>query len=222
MVLDTILEHGNYVMVSIHDRGCGIPKEFIDKIFDPYFTTKPKGTGIGLASVYSIIKKHGGYIQVESEEKIGTNFVFYLPAAKTKNTEKGSKDNARKNSSPHILIMDDDIDIGKILIKILNKIGYAAELTKEGTEAIFRYQEALSGNHPFDIVIMDLTIRGGMGGREACGHILKIDPKAKIIVSSGYSNDPILARYEDYGFVDVLVKPFSIDNMIKAIKRLVD
>ncbi len=219
------LEPGDYIKISIKDQGHGIPKENIKNIFDPYFTTKQSGNGLGLASVYSIIKRHGGHIYVRSVETKGTIFEIYLPASKKTIDMKDNKNDVSvKKEEPkghgRILIMDDDAMIREVVSDMLIHMGYEVECSEEGSEACIKYREAMEKNKKFDAVIMDLTIPGGMGGQEAVKEILKIDPLAKIIVSSGYSNDPVMADYESYGFAGVIVKPFQMNDLKSIMNKI--
>ncbi len=211
------IKPGNYIHISIADEGIGISQENLTKIFDPYFTTKTKGSGLGLATSYSIIKKHEGCIEVESEENVGTIFHIYLPASKKVSSAESdsSKDQQTVafNGKGTILVMDDEEIIRDIVGELLIHLGYEVEFAQNGTEAIDLYCKSLEQKKPFDAVIMDLTIPGGMGGKEAMEELLKIDPKVKSIVSSGYSNDPVMAQYKEYGFSGIARKPFDIKEI---------
>jgi PAS domain S-box-containing protein len=205
------LSPGNYVKISIKDNGCGIAKEYLTKIFDPYFTTKQKGIGLGLATTYSIIKRHHGHITVESRMGEGTIFTFFLPAS-----EKGFElEEIKHHLKTHgkILVMDDDEMIRRLMPLLLPRLGYEVQLAVDGIEAIDLYEKARSSDKPFDLVIMDLTIPGGMGGKETIEKLLVLDPSIKAIVSSGYSNDPVMANYRQYGFKSVITKPYNINNL---------
>lgn len=211
---------GSYVMIAVEDQGVGIPKKHLEKIFDPYFTTKQKGSGLGLATSYSIIKRHNGHIQAESKEGSGSKFTFYLPAARQiQEKQNGSSLSARKGAGK-ILIMDDDDMVRDVAGRILTRLGYEIEYARDGMEAITLYTHALGTGSPFNLVIMDLTIPGGMGGKEAVKQIREIDPSVKAIVSSGYSNDPIMARYQDYGFIGVVSKPYTIKVLGEAVQKV--
>jgi PAS domain S-box-containing protein len=215
------LPPGRYTVISIEDRGMGIPQENLNRIFDPYFTTKKKGSGLGLSITHSIIVKHGGYIEVSSVLNKGTRFTIYLPS-----TEKPvcSMTESRSISSPttgSILIMDDEEDILSVLSQLLTARGYRVECATRGEEAIPMYEKALDEGRPYDLVIMDLTIKGGLGGKEAIQELRRIDPFVTAIVSSGYSNDPVMANYRDYGFSAVVEKPYRIKDMIGKIQGLI-
>lgn len=212
------LKTGNYVMLRISDTGCGIPKKNISKIFDPFYSTKSNGTGLGLTSTYSIIKKHRGYIEVNSLENTGTTFTIYLKSARIPVQKINSATKTSEtNNSGTILIMDDENYILEILVKMLKHQGYAVDCARSGEEAIKLYSEKLSQNQSYDHVILDLTVYGGMGGKETILELKKIDPDVKAIVSSGYSDNPVMANYREYGFTSVLTKPYAIEDVIKAL-----
>ena len=216
------LNSGNYVLLSIEDQGTGIIQEHLNKIFDPYFTTKQAGSGLGLASCYSIIKHHGGSITVTSEENQGTTFIIYLPVAPLQGYAERPKPIAPVPiASGKILIMDDEEMIRNVAGALLKTIGYQVDFAADGRETIRKYQEARTNHSPFDAVIMDLTIPGGMGGKETIGKLLEIDPQVKAIVSSGYANDRIMANYGDYGFSDVVAKPYRLDELGRAVERII-
>jgi PAS domain S-box-containing protein len=212
------LPPGKYIELLFQDTGTGIPPEHISRIFDPYFSSKSTGSGLGLAISYSIIKNHDGMITVSSKLGQGTIFSILLPAALNKNTNQpGKQDEFTKIAAHKILIMDDDITVREIMTAMLNFIGCSVDQACDGKEAIALYIQAKNEGVPFDLVIMDLTIPGGMGGKEAIAALLPLDHTAKAVVSSGYANDPIMASYQEYGFCAVLSKPFKIDELIKVI-----
>ncbi|MBF0102762.1 MAG: PAS domain S-box protein [Desulfobacterales bacterium] len=204
-----VLSPGNYVKISVKDNGIGISEKHLSKIFDPYFTTKQKGSGLGLATTYSIIKRHNGHISVESKIGIGSTFYIYLPAIdfKLSVTQKERKVEHKRHGK--ILIMDDQEMLLTIAGKLFKHLGYETAFAIDGKQAIDIYKEAFQSTNPFYLVILDLTIPGGMGGVEAMMQLLKIDPNIKAIVSSGYSNDPVMANYREYGFCGILPKPFT-------------
>ncbi|MFQ6062657.1 MAG: PAS domain S-box protein [Methanosarcinales archaeon] len=214
------LKEGKYVKVSIEDQGIGIPKEYLQKIFDPYFTTKQKGSGLGLTTSYSIIKKHDGLITVQSEVGVGTNFCIYIPAA-----QKEIKKEVKKRpieGKGKILVMDDEQDIREFLGEVLTLLGYDAALAKDGSEAIELYKKAKESAQPFDAVILDLTIRGGKGGEETIQKLIEIDPEIKAIVSSGYSNDHVMSDFRKYGFSAVITKPYTIEELSEILNKILD
>jgi CheY-like chemotaxis protein len=202
------LEKGDYIKISIKDRGTGISEEHMTKIFDPYFTTKEKGSGLGLATAYSIVKRHYGHIEVESTLGLGTTFHIYLPASKEKALDKKPSEAKPISGKGNILIMDDDELVRDSLGQILESLGYHSEFAIDGREAVEAYRNAMASGQPFDVVIMDLTIPGGAGGKDTIEKLKKVDPNIKAIVSSGYSHDPVMANYCDYGFKAVLTKPY--------------
>jgi CheY-like chemotaxis protein len=222
------LKKGNYVKLSITDQGVGISKEILGKIFDPYFSTKnmgtQKGMGLGLSICHSIIKKHNGDIVAESVSETGTSFHFYLPASKeTTVTQKFPKVPEKEKlilGKGRILVMDDEKMVIKITGHILNRLGYDASFSKDGAQALEMYVKAMDLQNPFDAVILDLTVRGGMGGKEAIKKLIEIDPKIKAIVSSGYSNSPVMTNYKDYGFVGVIAKPYNINELSKKLNEV--
>ena len=216
------LPQGDYVSVSIEDYGTGISPEHVSKIFDPYFTTKEKGTGLGLATVYSILKRHDGLVTVESEIGKGTIFHLYLPASAKRAPSKGSDTTilTRGSASGRILVMDDESAIRTLLTAILKHFGYDTTTVRDGAEAIREYKEARDKGRPYSAVIMDLTIPGGMGGKETIRALREIDPMIKAIVSSGYSNDPVLAEYQKYGFVARVEKPYRMQELGKTLREI--
>jgi PAS domain S-box-containing protein len=210
---------GDFVHITIQDTGDGIPREIMDKIFDPYFTTKKKGNGLGLAICHSIIKKHGGHITVRPNLQQGTLFSIYLPAAAPR-VDSVTDEQRQKKSAPRstkIMVMDDDPMLRDLAKAQLNSLGHEAVLVRDGAEAISIYQKMLESDKPVDLVILDLTIPGGMGGREAAQKLLLINPEAKLVVASGYSNDPVLADCEKHGFHASVAKPFNMKELSDVI-----
>jgi signal transduction histidine kinase len=221
------LKDGKYVKISFEDSGIGIPEEHIPKIFDPFFTTKDKRSGIGLSTAYSIIKKHNGYITAESKLGIGTTIYIYLPAVSELKIDDFRLTNERMASSvqssikKRVLVMDDKEIVRDVAGKMLELIGYEVDFAKDGIEAIETYKKAREGGCPFDAVIMDLTIPGGMGGKEAIKKLKEIDPEVLAIVSSGYSDDDIMAEFREYGFSGVVAKPYSIKELGEIVDRVI-
>lgn len=212
---------GNYVKMSIRDNGAGIPVDILDNIFDPYFSTKAKGTGLGLAITHSIVSKHGGHITVDSVANVGTTFTVYLPASEQSIVPSPAEEKHNSHVGKlRFMIMDDEELVRNIFKTMLEQLGHEVVLTKDGLEAIRLYQEAMAANEAIDCVIMDLTIPGGMGGKEAVRELLAIDPGAKVIVSSGYSNDPVMSNFEEYGFCSAIKKPFQLTDLFTLIDRL--
>jgi len=218
-----LLKEGKYIRVFIEDQGIGIPKELLGKIFDPYFTTKQKGSGLGLSTAYSIIHKHAGVITVESALGVGTTFCIYLPASKKIAARKASThEEASIIRQGKILVMDDEEMVRELARELWSIIGYEVGLAKDGKEAIELYSKAKEVGKPFDIVMLDLTIPGGMGGRETIKRLLEIDPDVKAIVASGYSNDPIMADCKAYGFISAVTKPYNIEELRKLVGEIID
>ena len=197
-------------------------EEHLNKIFDPYFTTSQKGHGLGLTTSYSIIKKHDGDINISSSVGSGTTVTIYLPAYPEQTVEYKNSPALTLRGQGNILIMDDEDIIRETLGKMLKRLGYTVRTATDGLNAINLYQEARHLSEPFDIVMMDLTIAGGMGGRETVQKLLEIDPAAKVSVSSGYSNDPVMADYQNYGFCGVLPKPYKIEEVNQILHALLD
>ena len=216
-----LLESGKYLKISIEDQGIGIPEEHLTKIFDPYFTTKQKGSGLGLATTYSIIKNHSGHIAVESKLSVGTTFYIYLPASKEQTLIKKEVEETPVAGSGKILVMDDETDIRESISEALTLLGYEICLAGDGAKAIELYKKARESGNPFSAVIMDLTISGGMGGKEAIKNLIEIDPEVKAIVSSGYSNDPVMSDFMKYGFRDVITKPYKIKDLSRVLHRVI-
>jgi PAS domain S-box-containing protein len=212
---------GKYIKISIQDHGIGISEEHLHRIFDPYYTTKQKGSGLGLATSYSIIKNHGGHITVESQIGIGTTFYIYLPASA--GATEAKKEKVKEELIPgsgKVLVMDDEKIIRDLACDMLASIGYEISVARDGAEAVGLYKEAMNSREPFDAVIMDLTVQGSMGGKEAVQELLKMDPDVKAIVSSGYSNDPIMADFRKYGFMGVIAKPYKIKELSEVLHRV--
>jgi PAS domain S-box-containing protein len=221
-----ILPPGHYVRILVQDHGVGIPQENLTKIFDPYFTTKSSGNGLGLTTTYSIITRHDGHIQVESELGKGTVFILHLPAIVEEHNApqlpiEVTQNELSAEGNGRILIMDDDELIREAAGAFLELLGYSHEAAGNGNEAVVLYQRALESGKPFDAVILDLTVRGGMGGRESLERLLTIDPSVKAIVSSGYCHDPIVANYQSYGFKGVVSKPYTIEEMGEMLYKLI-
>ncbi len=207
------LAAGHYVRLEFHDQGCGIAKEHLTKIFDPYYSTKAGGTGLGLAAAYSIVKRHRGRIEVRSQEGYGTSFVIHLPAAvETEPPRAEISKPAVTSGGGHILVMDDDRMIRDLAMAMLRHLGYSVVSCADGEEAVALYQEAQRQGNPFQAVILDLTIPGGLGGKETAEQLLACDPTAWLIVSSGYSNDPIMADHQAFGFSGAIAKPYTMEE----------
>ena len=215
------LSGGRYVMISIADHGCGIGTEVLPSIFDPYFTTKPNGRGLGLASVNAIVAKHEGHITVRSTLGTGTTFSVYLPACMAAKAAETAISEPLQTGSGRILVMDDEEAICQLLVRILEQLGYEVECARNGAEAIEHYQRAKDSRRRFDAVLVDLTIPGGMGGEEVATRLRQIDKSVILIVSSGYSGTPIMSEFRRHGFDDVLSKPWTPIQVAEVLGRCV-
>jgi PAS domain S-box-containing protein len=217
------LSTGRYIKISVHDEGDGVLPQYLNKIFDPFFTTKKTGTGLGLPTAYSIIKKHGGLLTVDSEVGKGTNFHIFLKASDK--TVQPGHDRAiptdLKKGEGKILLMDDEEFVRKVATDLIQYLGYTVEIAYEGRMALDIYKKSLEEGEKFAAVIMDLTIPGGMGGKEAILELKKLDPDVKTIVSSGYANDPILAHFQDYGFDGMVPKPYKIEELAETLFQVI-
>jgi len=218
---DPSMDKGDYIRVRVEDTGPGIPEEIVSNIFDPFFTTRSSGSGLGLAVTYSIINKHGGHITVSRGVNGGAVFEMLLPASRERSLHASEPRAVTVKSGGRILVMDDDDFVLDICARMLGKMGYTAEKAKDGEEAVRLYRNALEADRRFDCVIMDLTIPGGPGGREVVKVLKEYDPGLKAIVSSGYSNDPVMSQYRDYGFIGVTVKPYSYDELAAAVSSAI-
>jgi len=215
------IPNGNYVRIAIEDHGTGIPGKYIHSIFDPYFTTKNKGSGLGLATSYSIVRKHNGHIGVESTVGQGTTFFIYLPAVSPETSRKREKKEKLIKGSGRILLMDDEEIVRTTVAKILKHLGYEFEFARNGEEAIDIYKQSFKSGEPFTAVILDLTIAGGMGGIDTLKDLLKINPELKAIVSSGYADLSAMAEYSNYGFKGMVAKPYTPEQLSKALHDVI-
>jgi len=217
------LEDGEYVKITMEDQGIGIPEEHLQRIFDPYFTTKQKGSGLGLATSYSIIKNHDGHITAESQVGVGTIFYIYLPASPGKALVEEEKEEERPiMGEGRILVMDDEKHVRDAVAEMLVSIGYNVTTSIDGHEAIEMYREAKEFGQPYDAIIMDIVVPGGMGGKETIRKLIEVDPEVNVIVSSGYSNDPIMAGFREYGFNGAIAKPYKIREMSEVLHRVIN
>lgn len=214
------VKNGKAVRIEVADQGSGIQSEYLAKIFDPYFTTKEKGSGLGLAVVYSIIKNHHGHITVESERGSGSKFIIYLPASESKSHTRKDEDQEIFFGTGRILVMDDEEIVRQVAGEMVRHIGYEVEFANEGSEAIDKYIDALVSGRRFDVVIMDLTVPDGMGGKDAVSKLIEIDPNIRAIVSSGYSNDPVMSNFVEYGFAGTVQKPYRINELSEQIMNV--
>jgi CheY-like chemotaxis protein len=222
--LPQTLTGSRFVRFAVRDYGTGISRDNLARIFDPYFTTKEVGNGLGLAICYSIIKKHGGSITVESEPGQGSIFYVYLPALALEQPAELELDKdmegEQQGMGRRLLVMDDEEMVCSVLSNSLKYLGYASDCARDGAEALQMYTRAMEQGRSYDAVIMDLTVPGGMGGQEAVKKLLEIDPSALAIVSSGYSSHEIMAEYGRYGFAGVVVKPFRIDDLSRVLNKV--
>jgi CheY-like chemotaxis protein len=204
----------------VADTGTGIKAEHLAKVFDPYFSTKQQGSGLGLATVYSIVKRHQGHIEVESELGRGATFHLWLPALREQQLDLSAGSAAAPGPMRgRVLLMDDEETIREMARFLLNRLGFEVELAADGAEAVRMYQTAQAGGRPFDLVVMDLTVPAGMGGQEALARLRQIDPAVRAIVSSGYSSDPVLANYRAHGFRGMVAKPYQLDDLTRALRE---
>jgi len=213
------LPNGKYVEISVHDYGSGIPPEHLSKIFDPFFTTKKSGTGLGLPTAYSIIKKHGGLLTVDSEVGRGSTFRIFLPVSDKTVLPPAEKEEQTKlfKGEGRVLVMDDEEYVRDIATKLLHHLGYTVQTAKDGNEALDLYKKGRESGEKYAAVIMDLTVPGGMGGKETIRELKKLDPAVKTIVSSGYANDPIMASFREYGFDGMVPKPYKLEELAETL-----
>jgi PAS domain S-box-containing protein len=212
---------GKYVKITIRDNGCGIPPENLSRIFDPYFTTKRAGSGLGLATAHTIVSRHRGHISVDSTPGLGSSFHIYLPAAAPNILKHTPAERQIHTGVGRVLVMDDQEAIRRVLVTLLTRLGYEVECAGDGMAAIEKYQQAISLGLGFDAVLLDLTVAGGMGGKEAAAQLRRLDPSARLIVSSGYTDVPIMAEYQRYGFDDVIRKPWTIAELSAVFRRVI-
>jgi two-component system cell cycle sensor histidine kinase/response regulator CckA len=214
----------DYVVIAIQDAGVGIPEQYLHKIFDPYFTTKEKGSGLGLATSYSIVKNHDGMIDVRAKPGEGSTFIIYLPAIAGEAPVEAKVCTAERSPSrtARILLMDDEEIIRSLSSELFGALNHNVEVAKHGQEVLEMYQSAMAAGKPFDIVILDLTVRGGMGGSETIQKLFEIDPAVKAIVSSGYSDDAATASYKKQGFKAFLNKPYDLNGLKEVLNTVLD
>jgi signal transduction histidine kinase/ActR/RegA family two-component response regulator len=208
------------VRISIRDYGRGISPEVLRRIFDPYFTTKPGGAGLGLATAYAIVHKHGGLISAESVLGTGTVFTIDLPASLETPPAESSTGDPVQTGTERLLVMDDEETLRILFKAVLSQLGYVVQTASDGAEAVALYQAARAAGAGFDAVLLDLTVIGGMGGTEAAAKLKQLDPSAKLIVSSGYSDAPVMSHFSDYGFDAVILKPWTVKEISEVLRRL--
>ncbi len=218
------LAPGDYIRVAIRDEGVGIPENCLKRIFDPYFTTKPKGNGLGLATTYSIIKNHNGLITVESEVHFGSTFTLYLPALRNEQlpAEPPRTITPAITGTGRVLVVDDEEAIRALVEFTLSRLGYEVSEAETALEGVNLYREKLEAGERFDLVILDLTLPGGMGGKEALKRLIEIDPTVNAIVSSGYAMDSTMSRYQDFGFRGVIAKPYEAAELGKVVHEVIE
>jgi len=210
------------VAVSVADNGPGIPESVMPHIFDPFYSTKGEGRGLGLAIAHSIVQKHDGSILVESRVGSGTTFTLKLPSDGTTIERPIEKTAAPQTGTGRVLWMDDEPGVLEVGGEILSILGYEVECARDGEEAIVAYRKAKEAGRPFDLVILDLTVPGAMGGEDAIKRLKAFDPGAKAVVCSGYSNSPITSDFREHGFEGVLQKPFNVNELSALAKQMVD
>jgi CheY-like chemotaxis protein len=214
-----LLPGGRYIKVAIADHGGGVPADIATKIFDPYFTTKPVSSGLGLSISFSIVKKHGGMLHLEQSSASGAVFSFYLPAAKAEPAVVKNVGSGLPTGHQRVLVMDDEEGIRELTSQLLNTLGYEVTAVTDGIEAINTYERAMRRGENFQAVILDATIRGGMGGLATISRLRNIDPSVVAIICSGYSDEAALAEFLQYGFRGALPKPFTRRDLADVLQR---
>ena len=214
------LPAGEYVEFEVRDNGSGIPPQYVAKIFDPFFTTKKHGTGLGLATVLSIVRKHGGQIGLDTAVGVGTAFTVYLPTANRPVEVQARRAASLRFGTGRVLFMDDDPKITSITATMLKSLDYKFDLAKNGEEAITFYKRYLNIGRPYDAVIMDISVVGGMGGEETFKALRELDPDIRAIVSSGYDNDDMAKKFLDLGFCGYLTKPYRVAELGKVLRAV--
>jgi len=214
------LPAADHVHVSIRDHGLGIPHENLQRIFDPFFTTKAQGSGLGLATSHSIVRKHDGHIEVESEVGVGSVFHLWLPRARGKDASADEPSSEGNHGHGQVLILDDEDFVLDVASSMLRRCGYEATSAKSVEQAVALAQAALATGCPFHAAILDLTIPGGPGGKEAVHKLKALDPAIRVLASSGYSSDDVLARPQEFGFDGSLPKPYELRDLRLAMSRL--
>ena len=214
------LPRGVYVAIEVRDNGSGIKPENVEKIFNPFFTTKKTGTGLGLATVLSIVKRHGGQMGVDTEVGVGTAFTVFLPQAERPEDVEARRAPTLRFGTGRVLFMDDDENICSLTGGMLESLGYKYDLARNGEEAIQYYKRYLNIGRPYDVVIMDLTIIGGMGGELTYRHLKDLDPEVSAIMTSGYDNDEMARQFYEMGFLGYLTKPYRVGDLGKMLRKV--
>jgi signal transduction histidine kinase/ActR/RegA family two-component response regulator len=214
------LTPGPYVRVSVEDNGPGIAASDLQRVFEPYFTTKPGGAGLGLASSWSIVNKHGGLLTARSDVGAGARFDVFVPAATGGHRSDARATPIRTRGTGRVLAMDDEPLVRRSLERALSSLGYEVTVVKDGERALSAYRDALEAGKPYDAVLLDLTIPDGLGGAETMSQLVSMDPDVRGIVSSGYSNDPILAEWVEHGFSGVASKPYTLQTLAEVLARV--
>ncbi|ROQ92321.1 hybrid sensor histidine kinase/response regulator [Desulfosoma caldarium] len=218
------LNPGPYLRIDIQDEGPGIPSEILDRVFDPYFSTKPRGTqkgmGMGLAVAWGIVQSHGGHIAITSRDQVGSRVTIYLPAVPDSRPLAAGLTEMEGPLRAKILVMDDEPMLRQLAEDVMEYLGYQCETARHGKEAVAKYKQAMDAGEPYDLVILDLTVKGGLGAIPTMAQLLAVDPKVKAVVYTGYSGDPILENYKLYGFQGALPKPYAVKDMADLIRRV--
>jgi two-component system cell cycle sensor histidine kinase/response regulator CckA len=216
------IDAGAYVRVTVIDRGTGIPKEHLPRVFDPYFSTKQRGSGLGLATAYSIVKNHGGLIAASSALGTGTTMTVYLSAAQAMTRRQAPiVAMPRRNGRARVLVMDDEAPIRTLTANMLEFLGYDAEVVDNGALAVERFKHALDAGEPFDAVLLDLVVPGALGGKEALVHLAGLDPAVRAILVSGYAQDSIMSTYREHGFAAAMSKPYTLQNLQELLETVI-
>ena len=215
-------QSGPYVELQVADTGVGIPAEIRERVFDPYFTTKDSGSGLGLSSVYSILKQHGGHVELESEVGVGTTVTVLMPATPDEVPSGDHLLPQEMTGVGRVLVMDDDVDLQEVYADVLQELGYEAEIVADGQAAIEAERAAAVRGRGFHVAVLDLTVPGGMGGREAVTALKRQNPDLRAIVASGYSSDPVMANHRAAGFDGCLSKPFTMGELAEALQMVLE
>jgi len=216
------LEPGPYVRVSVVDAGIGIPREHLSRIFDPYFGTKQRGSGLGLATAHSIVKNHGGFVSVESEPGRGTTMTIHFPAVRAEARRAAPPVIVSSgHDRPCVLVMDDEASARALAANMLDFLGYSAEVVETGSAAIARFEHALGAGHPFDAVMLDLVVPGDLGAREAMDRLTTLYPAARGILVTGYAQDAAVTAYRDHGFAAAITKPYTLQELEATLKTVI-